>query len=236
MKKNQLLILLFASIMLISNTINAQIIEENSEVQPEYNQEMNTLFVKPEKTQDDIKTIFGPVNSHGFYIGIESMFIDYNEWLSSGINVKMDWVLNHVFSMGIQGGFLESPREFNTYLQSNASIESGFGGINFEFTPAPKWPVHLSIPLNLGFGSMYLMGTDETAGRYWDDHDYFTVLASDFFVYVQPAIQLEFNMLKHLRLGFGVSYFQTNAIAIDGISKYALNGPSGIFSLKIGKF
>ncbi len=215
---------------------NETIIEEET---PVYGESPKSVFIKPEKKKDEIKTIFGEVKTRGFYMGMDAQFIDYQDWQATGMNFRMGWIVNHTFSLGFNGGYYGSPFDYDNYYNEATALKSGYGGLTFEIAFLPKLPVHVTFPISIGFGGISHV-IDYTSNTWyadeWDYYSEYRTLDSDIFAYVQPAAQLEFNVLKHLRMGIGLAYMQTTSISIDNIDKYPLNGPIGNFSLKIGKF
>ncbi|MFC2129120.1 hypothetical protein ACFLRR_04545, partial [Bacteroidota bacterium] len=76
----------------------------------------------------------------------------------------------------------------------------------------------------------------------WDEDWYKKLEDRDNFIFIEPGVELEFNLVKFCRLSLGVYYKHTSGIDLNyeaGMQisdPNLLNGLSGGFSLKFGKF
>jgi hypothetical protein len=114
----------------------------------------------------------------------------------------------------------------------SSGLSGGYGGLLIEPILAPFSPVHLAFPIIIGAGGIAYVDR-----YYWSSHTYdpWVTDAAAFFVF-EPGIELELNLVRFLRLAVGASYRLTSDIKMENAKSDALNGLTGSFSLKFGKF
>ena len=85
-----------------------------------------------------------------------------------------------------------------------------------------------------GMGAVTLVEDND----YWFDYDPFYDLGTDVFLFIEPAVEVEFNLLKFMRAAASVSYRLTSDIELDepSIDKDVLNGLNMSLVFKFGKF
>ncbi len=205
----------------------------------------NSLFISREncrkdkyrKNRDEVHSLFGG-GSNGFYVGADARLINYYDWKSTGMNFRMGWIKHHSFSMGMEGGFYGQFFEYNQVLETKTAVKTGYGGVAIEFAVFPKWPIHLTFPISSGLGIATLFQQKLEYSRYSSSNEnyYLDAMGNSQYAYFQPGAQIEINLLRHLRLGFGLSYLYTTPIDLPYMPSNVLNYPVGNFSIKIGKF
>lgn len=184
---------------------------------------------------DEIKTIFDNHGGNGGYgaFTIGYTKIDNRDALLMG--GRGEWVIGHGFGLGIAGyGFMNDPLyDFNTDL--NYALAGGYGGLIMEPILFGWFPVHISIPILIGAG-----GVANTSYRtdwnnpyeYWDGY---LEDASAFFV-AEPGVELEFNLVRFMRLAVYSSYRYTTDIQILDVPPDVLQGFSYGITFKFGSF
>ncbi|MCD4705447.1 hypothetical protein K8R66_05225, partial [bacterium] len=110
-----------------------------------------------------------------------------------------------------------------------------------------KHVVHVSFPVLVGAGGVSLL-EDKYYLNKWEDDYYYESLASQAYFVVEPGVEVEFNMVKFLRIGLGAYYRYTSDVALTYIKYDHQNGDTKItkkpelsgfsfgLSLKFGKF
>ncbi|OEK02771.1 hypothetical protein BFP97_15095 [Roseivirga sp. 4D4] len=190
----------------------------------------------------EMKTLFGNggIYSHGGYGGITTSYSSIDNRDAILIGGRGAWLINHRIGIGLAGtGFLTEART-DTQLNNRYEYIGGYGGLFLEFIVNPESPVHLSFPITIGAGGIaYSRAHNSFRGG---DFDFFEEDSQAFFV-VEPGIELELNVIKFMRVAFGVSYRHTSDIELNYASsgqaiapKDALRGLSGGVTLKFGKF
>lgn len=189
-----------------------------------------------------MKTLFGNsgIRSNGAYGGISTGYTQIDGLDAITIGGKGAWLINHQIGIGLAGhGFL-TERKFDSELSDDYRFAGGYGGLVFEFIVAPNSPIHLSFNSIIGAGGVAYARDNDFFNNI--DYDPFDEDSEAFFV-VEPGVELELNLVKFMRLAFGVSYRYTSDInltyrASDQMiaGKDLLNGLSGGVTLKFGKF
>ncbi|HBS87344.1 MAG: hypothetical protein A2W91_14105 [Bacteroidetes bacterium GWF2_38_335] len=189
-------------------------------------------FAQEQEKKDEIKTLFGKVDSHGGYgaltFGISK--IDGSEGVFLG--GRGSWVIGHGFAIGLGGTGFFNNFSYDEMLFDDYHYEGGYGGIYLEPIILGKMPVHISLPMFFGVGGIAY------ASRYyetWDGWDN-NVEDIDEFLIVEPGAELELNVFKCFRVAFYASYRYTTEIDLINTDKDVLNGLSTGITFKIGKF
>ena len=198
--------------------------------------QMNTLFGKGKHKGHIPLGYFIELNAGYTQFGSQNVFLP-------GINFGM--ILNHNWSVGLAGSFVANtnylyfPDIYDQYSNQmvKARLGGGFGSFLVEYTLLPRSVVHVSFPLMIGGG--YLAYYDEnlsyTSGYPYDHRDCQTI-DEDFCFVVEPGIRAEFNIIKKLRFGIGVSYRYSPDLKLVNTNAGLINQFTGRLSLRFGKF
>ncbi len=186
--------------------------------------------------QPEYRTLFGRdgKHSHGAYGALTFNYgmIDGQDALMTGI--KGGWIIDHRLTLGIAGtGFMNDLR-FTDKLQNDAvNLAGGYGGLLIEPIIAPFAPVHITFPVIIGAGGVAYVNYN-----WWnyEGNTEPTVWDSDAFFVIEPGIEIEFNVVKFMRLAVGASYRHTSKVRLDNTDGDVLRGFNGGLSLKFGKF
>jgi len=183
----------------------------------------------------DIKTLTGPGQKVGFYVGFHSEYsqIDGHDAFGAGGSIAL--VANHSLAIGFAGkGFFSEPYSSAAGTDLKYNYSGGYGGFLIEPILFPKSPVHVSFPILLGAGGI--------AKSSWYNYNYpyeYTQIEIDdaeAFLVAEPGVELEFNIARWMRLGLGASYRFTSDLDQASFNSDIMNGFTGGFSLKFGKF
>lgn len=191
--------------------INAQVYQENN------------------YENDEIKTLLGSTHSHGGYGAIMVGYSELKDLHAITIGGRGAWIVGHSLAIGMGGQGFVSENEFNATLNEDVFRAGGYGGLLIEPILLPKFPVHLSFPVLMGAG-----GVAYTLDTYDDQVDY--VEDSDAFLFVQPGVELELNVVRFMRIAFSASYRITTEIELIDTDKDALTGLNFGIVFKFGKF
>jgi len=190
-----------------------------------------------EKTQFQAKTIFKDNKGSGFYGGLEFLGTSIGDNWNYGTGIRLAWLANHNFGIGIAGfGLIDGTtyRNFNEF-GDDGKLEMGWGGLLFEPVIAAESPVHIAIPVIIGFGGATLRDVGESD---YFDYDYYDpyFIESDGFVFIEPGVEVEVNLLKFMCLAVGARYRLTDQVDIGPLKDDDLSGLSTNVTLKFGKF
>ncbi|MCG8579741.1 MAG: hypothetical protein MI866_07485 [Bacteroidales bacterium] len=166
-----------------------------------------------QESNNEVRTIFSSSNnhSHGGYGAVMVNYSEINNRDALLIGARGAWVIDHNFGLGLGGyGFMTDPQKDGNLNFEEYQIAGGYGGILVEPIIGAKSPVHLSFPILIGAGGV-------TYNQHWqeydEDNDYKENYEdSDAFFVLEPGVELEFNMIKFMRMGLSVSYRYTSNI------------------------
>lgn len=112
---------------------------------------------------------------------------------------------NQTFGFGFVGkGFL-SRREMDLVLDNTFGYSGGYGGLLFETTFFPNSPVHLTTSVMFGGGTVLYGQLNTVSSTITEIED------EKMFFVLEPSANLEFNVFKYMRVGFGASYRDTSS-------------------------
>lgn len=198
------------------------------------------LFMLPSIGQSngddgDIKTLFGSndfrYGGYGAFGAGYSLIDNKDAILMTG---RGAWLMSRNLGFGIAGTGFINDYHYDSQLGEDVNLTGGYGGLLFEPILLPISPVHLSFPIIAGAGGIAYTRSN----RVNDPWDYRQAWVEDteFFLFVEPGVELEFNLLKFFRLAFGVSYRLTSDINLIDTAPDVLNGISSGVTFKFGKF
>lgn len=190
------------------------------------------------RDEDEMGTILSKSRSNGGYGALSFSFTDIEGKEAFLIGARGSWVIDHAFAIGLGGyGFINDidrhdwmDNEWDDRLNNN--LAGGYGGIFLEPIVGPRLPVHLSFPVLLGVGGIARVSEQD----YWEDHWIHDDSREDAFLVVEPAVELEFNLTRHVRMAGTVSYRFTSDIKMEETDPEVLEGFNMGLILKFGKF
>jgi hypothetical protein len=198
------------------------------------------------KSTQEYRTLFNSDKiTHGGYGAVLLNYsqIDGKDAFLAGMRGM--WLINHGVGIGIGGyGFVNDLKFEQNDNPSEYYLAGGYGGLVIEPIIGAKHPVHVSVPVLIGAGGVAYIRDHWRPQYHPDDYNYYTEDASAYFV-LQPGVEIEFNMVKFLRIGLGAYYRYTSNINLkawdenEGVYKDIspdLKGFSFGLSLKFGKF
>jgi hypothetical protein len=185
--------------------------------------------------RDGIQTLTGPGRNVGFYFGFHSEYSQIAGHDAFGAGGTFAMIANHGLAIGFSGkGFFTEPFEIIHGTNTSYSYTGGYGGILIEPIIFPKFPVHVSFPILLGGGGI----ARSVLYDYYYPYEYTEVIIEDAeaFMIAEPGVEIEFNVTRWLRMGLGASYRFTTTFEPSAYESNPLNGFTGGFSMKFGKF
>lgn len=185
------------------------------------------------ESDEQISTIFSKSKSNGGYGALSFSYTEIDGKDAFLMGARGAWVIDHSFAIGLGGcGFINDVNYHHWADQNlNENLAGGYGGIYLEPIIAPRLPVHISLPMLLGVGGLSYV--DDSG--HWDDWVYDST-RSDAFLVFEPAVELEFNMTRHVRLAGSIGYRFTSKIDMENIDPDVLEGTNIGLTLKFGKF
>lgn len=183
-------------------------------------------------SDEEFKTIFGGKKLGG-YGGIGLGYTQIDGKHAFIFDARGGVVFGHSWVMGFGGaGFINS-YESNVTTNEKESLVGGYGGIFIEPVLFPNSVVHVSFPVLFGVGGVAKTSFVKNDNYYQQEN---SVEETSVFMLIEPAVELEFNLTKFMRMSGYFSYRFTNDIDIEGIMKDALVNYSVGIRFKFGKF
>jgi hypothetical protein len=175
------------------------------------------------------------------FVGFGSKGLQLNNQVAVLSGAEVNLVFGHKINFGFFGYGKVNEVQSNYYDTQGYRhhYELGLGGVKIEPVIFTNSLVHLTVPIQMGAGAMSLNR------RRFVDYDYYndgfgdwenSLYDFDTFVFIEPSVSAELNLLKHLRLNAGVGYMITDKIHLAGTSSNPLEGLTGNISLRIGWF
>jgi len=136
-------------------------------------------------------------------------------------------------ALGFAGaGFINS-YEYNQALNRDVSLAGGYGGIFAEPILFPNSIIHVSFPVLFGIGGVAYTSFLNEDDNYQQDNQ---VEETSVFLLIEPGVELEFNILKFMRMAAYFSYRFTNDLDITNVRPDALTNYNIGVRFKFGKF
>lgn len=219
-------------------------------VMPVFAQENKNKEQKP-ADEYSLVTIFHPKPCQkkipvGYFVELNGGYTQFSSLSVLMAGGSAGIILNHNWSIGITGTMIGNSYHlfFNEIYYSNsdslmhgAYFGGGYAGLLIEYTLFPRSLIHVAFPLMIGGGYMYWLddnyyNTDFWNNQYWRRG---IVDQTKFFV-IEPGVRAEFNVLKKLRLGIGVSYRYTPKLNLISVHPDMINTFNAKINLRFGKF
>lgn len=137
------------------------------------------------------------------------------------------WILGHSVVLGgagyttitdvISPGSLQSP-------MGNARLGLGYGGFRMGVILAAKSRIHATAGLLLGGGTARSDTRDDSFRR------------RDSFFVIEPDLEAEANIARHIRLALGATYRFIGNTEERGFTSTRLSGPAAMLSFRFGEF
>lgn len=206
---------------------------------PQEVEETEEVAEKKERRDEGIRTIF-PYRMGGHYGALSFNYAEIDKRNAFQFGLRGGWLAGHGLAVGLGGKIFFNESNYDAvYPMDKANLIGGYGGLLIEPIILPKFPVHLSFPVLMGMGGLAYSFEDFE----FDFEDSF-IEDSDFFLVVEPGVELEFNVLRNFRIALGAYYAFTSDIQLEYIDPpggeivepNVLRGLSFGVNLKFGRF
>ena len=202
-------------------------------------------------TTSEINTIFGKggVNCKiplGYFIEINDGFTRFGHQNVFLPGISMGLILNHHWTIGMTGSFIGNPNGVNFKHSSHDStgnsihrdnrLRGGYGGLLLEYTLFPQSRVHVVFPLMIGCGYMSMSHYTNIDSTLTDQDYHHSSTSGDHFFVIEPGVKLECNVIKNLRIGFGLSYRYAPDLDLRHAPSDLINQFTAKLSFRFGKF
>ncbi len=202
-------------------------------------------LVAQESPKPDIRTLFGGSQEldNGGWGGPSIHFTQVMGKDALLVGARGGWLIDHGFTLGLAGQGMVTDvanTDYDGYrlsigdsIRQPSQFRMGYGGLLLEPIIAPSSPIHVSLPIIIGAGGCGY----QTYGPQRVDFDPIHS-REDFqaFFVVDAGMEVEFNLIKLVRLGVGASYRYTTDITLPETPKDALRGFNAGLTIKVGRF
>ena len=179
--------------------------------------------------EDDFQSVFSGVNDIGVYFSFDKKISPVNNKIFVFSGGKMAAIVNKSLALGIGGQHITSDNQYeviNRYGQEEEyELHMKYGGAFMEYIAAGNRPIHVTFPVFFGFGVSRL--DNWNTGNEYDQ--------SAFFI-VEPEFNIEANIIKFVRAGFGAGYRFVTASNLDYTSDEDLSNFYLSLTLRLGLF
>ncbi len=194
---------------------------ENTETQKDVEPEMETLIKKG--------------TTIGGFGAFSTKITELNGQAAVLTGGQLAVVLDHSLNIGLVGYGLATDVNAN-YIDTEGNdyfFEMGYGGLLVEPVLQPNKLVHLSFPVLLGAGWAGVSDKRFFNSRFNYDRD---VVESDVFWVIEPGVNVEVNIWKIAKVGFGLGYRYIGDADFTNTKDANMSGLSGNITFKIGWF
>lgn len=200
------------------------------------------IAVYGQKDGNEIQTLFGNDMSYGGYGGPVMKITPVNGDLGLMMGGGGGFIINQQLVIGGAGYGLVTPskfqgNDFRNSTDTTLSLSTGYGGFYLEYILMSNKPIHLTFPVLIGGGGATVRSKDPDYDMtFFDDEpDRRLVEESGYFI-IEPGVNLELNILKFFRLGFGLSYRYVTGSDLINISDSDLSDLSFNLGFRFGYF
>lgn len=161
----------------------------------------------------------------GFFVAPAIAFTSMDESAASLFNVRAGISLTDRFSLGAYFNTSLNQIQPVSETQSGVYLDYWSTGALLEYTLWSRNLVHLTFPLNIGYGEVEM---DNEAGE--------ANLGEANFFQIEPSVLLEVNLHKYIRLNLGTGYRWVGEMTYRGFDQDAITGFTAYAGIKAGLF
>lgn len=224
--KNKMKLVLKSLITVFALTGNVLALAQDTEV-----------IYEKKKPERRVNTLISSENSFGGHFGFDirgTEVVDESALLVGG---HLVFNIDHAVNIGFAGYGMTSRLKHPT-LQTLAGnqlyLDMGYGGFMIEPVFFDQSLVHFTVPVIIGAGWAGVSDHNWFGDDPWDESWPF-VDESAFFV-VEPGVNMELNLAKHVRFTLGASYRFVSGSDIVSLSDSDLSGMSIGAGIRVGWF
>ncbi len=176
-----------------------------------------TIFAQEQTSNDEIKTLFGKTGQQtiGGFGALSFNYGKVNNLDAIFMGARGAVVLNHNLAIGLGGkGFITAP-VLDANLGEDYEYAGGYGGFYLEPIVWGKQPIHLSFPILIGAGGLgYVKHWGDYNNTNNQDFQKYDEDSYAFFVF-EPGVELEFNIVRFMRIALTANYRLTSDIKLN---------------------
>jgi hypothetical protein len=197
----------------------------------------NSLTAQTDETNDyfefdDRKNIV-----HGIYLGFTPQFGRISKEDAFFTNIKLAYVANRKFEIGLSGSmfFSKQPNNTDVYRGDEVLLVGAYGGLHLEPILFGNRFISVSFPLMIGGGGVTILekkanGEFDDAPLENDTYDY------DSFFIIEPGVNILYNISRFVQIETGIRYRFSGSFRLPFYGSDNIKGFSVGIGLKIGIF
>lgn len=199
---------------------------------------LGTGYMVKAQSSEEVKTIFKNTKGSGGYVALGNKLTSIHGSFANMPEIYGGWFIGKKFLIGVGGGSTTNYIPVDVTESANPNqrmsyLYSQFGLVN-EWVIASNSPIHPVFHVFNGAG--FTLQYHRPHLEDFDNPHYSEDIDDVKWYYIcEPAIQVELNLLKWLRVSPGISYrfaFDNEKRALDD----QVSGPSVSLGMKFGKF
>lgn len=178
------------------------------------------LAVSSAQAQEET-VLSGGIRSGGFGAPVVK-FSQVNDSFGLFVGGRGGWIINSTFVIGGGGYGLANdvvPDESSLPFDPFRRIEMGYGGLELEYIGLSDRVIHYSVYVLIGGGGV----------------SHRTPISDSFFV-LEPAVNVEVNLVSWFRLNGGVGYRYVSGVNSPELTNSDLSAFAGSLTFKFGSF
>ena len=183
---------------------------------------------------DEPKTIFDTeqINGFGQFDVKYSLIMDEPVLLLGG---QGGLILNRHVLVGVSAHSMAYKVSVPSENPSQSlHLHMGYSGLLLGYIVAPVKVIHVSFPLTLGAG---IASISNKVNSEFNNSSVYVDVENSIFLFAEPSVQLEINVMKFLKLSIGGSYRLNHSLELQSpVTSSDLNNWTGNVSIALGKF
>jgi hypothetical protein len=138
------------------------------------------------------------------------------------------WIINHSFIIGGGGyGLANDVKARTPGPNGDRYLNFGYGGLELEYIWEPNRLTHYSVLMLIGAGGLSWRDDNVRMGITPENDDFFVL---------EPEVNFTVNVTTYFRISAGASYRLISGVQSGASTNADLSGPSGVLTLRFGKF
>lgn len=185
-----------------------------------------------DRSQSPIETFQKADSHHGWVIAVRAHYgqIEKENALFGGVTLA--YIMNHSLEIGLAGNGFYSMQDNNLLPNTDKlDLVGGYGGLHINPIIKPLKKVHIAFPILLGVGSVGYTDTSDRQGPFERNNDEF----DEIFV-GQIGANLVFNISRAFQVEVGINYLKTTDIELAQQPDLSIDGITGGFGFRFGRF
>jgi len=202
-----------------------------------FSQAQDTEVIYSTKTPREMETLMSSDGGFGGHLSLNVKGTEVYDEMSLLVGGELVFTLNHALNIGVAGYGMPTRIDYidtEGYFRDALYVEMGYGGFFIEPVFFDQNVVHFTVPILIGGG---WSGLTETRFLGSPDQDYsFRVADETVFFVFEPGINMEVNLVRHVKLTLGGSYRYVNGSDLRGVSDTDLGGLTFGAGIRVGWF